>query len=306
MTTTPTSPEAPSYKLTLSLSAWGLALLISDLPDIIVNALTGQIPSWFFWGKIILLGASLALCLLWKQFRPLWQFACVMLVFYLALELTGRIRNGIWWQSQFGGTDVSFGWGFLGIFLLDTAVALIVLLTLWLIYRDRKAFFLVKGQLDAPIEPVPWLGIKKGESWKSFGWIFAVCAAVIVAIPTILSLRPSGEVLLQAASLLPVVILCAAINAFNEESYFRLSMLSTLPNVIGKTNALLITIVFFGLGHWLWGSPPGMIGFMLTGFLAFLMGKSILETKGLFWAWLIHLLPDIVVFASYAIAWFQR
>lgn len=34
--------------------------------------------------------------------------------------------------------------------------------------------------------------------------------------------------------------------------------------------------------------------------------QSILETKGLFWGWFIHFLPDVVVFASYAIAWFQK
>jgi membrane protease YdiL (CAAX protease family) len=306
MTSTSTSPKISTEKLPLILFAWGVILMISDLPDTLWNAITGEIPGWLFWGKLVILGMALVLCLFWKRLRPLWQFACVMLIFYLALALTAHIREGNWWQMRFGGANVSFGLGFMGIYLLDTAVALVVLFTLWLIHRSSNAFFLAKGQLDAPIEPVPWLGIKKGESWKSFGWIFAVVAAVIVAIPTILSLRPSGEVLLKAALLLPFVLLFAAINAFNEESYFRLSILSTLPNVIGKTHALLISIVFFGLSHWLYGSPPGLVGFMLTGFLAFLMGKSILETKGLFWAWFIHFLPDVVVFASYAIAWFQR
>lgn len=229
-----------------------------------------------------------------------------MLVFFAAFEVTSFIRNGEWWQATFNRTDITFGWGFVGVYLLDTALALTVLLTLWLIFRKRSAFFLVKGQLDAPIEPVRWLGIGKGESWRTFGWIFAVVAAVAVAIPTILSLRPSGEVLLQAASLLPAVILCAAINAFNEEAYFRLSFFSTLVNLVGKNHILLMSAFFFGMNHWLYGSPPGLVGFLMTAFLAWLIGKSILETKGLFWGWFIHFLPDVVVFASYAIAWFQK
>ncbi len=305
MSTSNPSPRISSEKLTLILSAWGLILLISDLPDVIWNAVTGGIPDWLFWAKVGMLGAALALCLLWKRLRPLWQFTSVMLIFYLALALIARIRNNAWWQVRFGGENVSFGLGFLGIFILDTAVALTVLLALWLIHRKRNAFFLVKGQLDAPIEPVRWLGIGKGESWRSFGLIFAVCAAIGIMVPTILSLRPSGDVLLKAASLLPFVLLFAAINAFNEEAYYRLSLLSTLTSVIGRTHTLLINIVFFGMAHWLYGSPPALLGFLLTGFLAFLMGKSILETKGLFWAWFIHFLPDVVIFASYAIAWFQ-
>ncbi len=306
VTTSNPSEKNYSEKLPLILSAWGLTLLISDLPDVLWNAVTGAVPDWLFWAKLGILGAALIVCLLWQRLRPLWQFSAVMLVFYLALAVTAEIRKGDGWQTLFNGANVSFGMGFLGIFLLDTAVALTVLLTLWLIYRKREAFFLAKGQLDAPLAPVRWLGIGADGSWRFFGWFFAVCAMLGVAIPTLLGLRLSGDVLIKAAALLPVVILCAAINAFNEEAYFRLSMLSTLTHVIGQTNALLITIVVFGLAHWLYGSPPGLLGFALTGFLAFLMGKSILETKGLFWAWFIHLLPDVVIFASYAIAWVQK
>jgi hypothetical protein len=31
------------------------------------------------------------------------------------------------------------------------------------------------------------------------------------------------------------------------------------------------------------------------------MGKSILETRGLAWAWFIHFVPDVVIFFSYAL-----
>ncbi len=46
-----------------------------------------------------------------------------------------------------------------------------------------------------------------------------------------------------------------------------------------------------------------MIGFLMTGFLAWVLGKAMLETKGFFWPWLIHFLPDVVIFYAYAIAW---
>jgi hypothetical protein len=67
----------------------------------------------------------------------------------------------------------------------------------------------------------------------------------------------------------------------------------------------LINAVFFGLAHYLYGSPPGVIGFLMTGFLAWLLGKSMLETKVLFWAWFIHFFADVIIFASYAISWVQ-
>jgi membrane protease YdiL (CAAX protease family) len=96
-------------------------------------------------------------------------------------------------------------------------------------------------------------------------------------------------------------VLFAAVNAFTEEVYFRSSILSTLHEVIGKTHTLLITLVFFGLAHWLYGSPSGLIDFMMTGFLAWVMGRSMLETKGMLWPWIIHFVPDVVIFMSYAL-----
>jgi hypothetical protein len=68
----------------------------------------------------------------------------------------------------------------------------------------------------------------------------------------------------------------------------------------------LINVVFFGLAHYLFGSPPDVIGFLMTGFLAWLIGKSMLETKGIIWAWFIHFLPDVVIFFSYAIVWIKQ
>jgi len=45
----------------------------------------------------------------------------------------------------------------------------------------------------------------------------------------------------------------------------------------------------------------GVAGVLMTGFLAWLIGKSMLETGGFLWPWFIHFVPDVVVFASYAL-----
>jgi membrane protease YdiL (CAAX protease family) len=229
-----------------------------------------------------------------------------MLVFYLALAGSSWLGGTTWWQSRFARPQESFTLAFLGAYLRDLGVAFAVIAGLWLIKRNRREFFLVKGQLDAPIEPVRWLGVRQGESWRTFGWIFAFAAGLGVSIPTILAMQPSTEALVQALPLLPAALLFAAINAFTEETYYRASLLSTLQQPIGRFHALGINVVFFGLGHYLYGSPPGMIGFAMTGFLAFLLlGKSMLETKGFFWAWFIHFVPDVVIFISYAMLWVQ-
>jgi hypothetical protein len=276
-------------------------LVVSDLPDMLITWMGGTIPAWLFWGKTGVLAGFLVLTLLWKAIRPLWHYAVALLVLFLALGLTNLLRSTAWFQGTFNYKGVPFFTGYMALMTLDILVALVVIAALWLMKRDRKAFFLTRGRMDAPIEPIRWLGIKSGESWKTFGWIFAGCAALAVFIPTILGIAPSGVTILKALPLLPAAVLFAAINAFTEEAYFRASLLSTLHETIGKTQTLLLTVVFFGLAHWLYGSPPGVIGFLMTGFLAFLMGKSMLETKGMLWPWIIHVFPDIVIFFSYAL-----
>jgi hypothetical protein len=297
------TPETP--KRTIWITAWAAMLLVSDLPDILLTWLGAGIPSWMYWAKIGFLALFLGLTLLWRVIRPLWQYALILLTLFLALQLTGLLRNTAWFQGNFNYSGVGFFTGYAAIMTLDILVALAVLAVLRVILPNRSAFFLVKGQMDAPIEPVRWLGIKAGESWKVFGWIFAGAAALAVAIPTILGIAPSGETILKALPLFPAAVLFAAVNAFTEEAYFRASLLSTLHTVIGKTHTLLLTLVFFGLSHWLWGSPGGIVGFLMTGFLAWIMGKSMLETKGFAWPWLIHFFPDLVIFISYALLYVQ-
>ena len=290
---------------TLILAAWLAMLAVSDVPDILITWLGGTVPAWLPWAKAGFLAGFLVLTLAWRALRPLWPYGAIFLTLLLALDATGWLRSSAWFQSRFSSAGVSFITGYTAIAVLDIAVALIVLAALAAMKRDRRAFFFVKGQMDAPIAPVRWLGIKAGESWKTFGWIFAGAAGLAVAIPTLLGIAPSGETLLKALPLLPVALLLAAINAFTEEAYYRCSLLATLHEVIGKTHALLLSVVYFGLGHWLYGSPPGLLGAAMVGFLAWLLGKAMLETRGFLWPWIIHMVPDAVIFFSYALLFVQ-
>jgi membrane protease YdiL (CAAX protease family) len=275
------------------------------LPDVIFKVVTGQVPVWLFWAKMAVIVCFTGLCFVWKTIRHLLPYAIIMSVFLAALGLSEWVRTSAWWANFLSDAPSSFALDYLRPYLRDIGVTAIVLAALFLVKRRRSEFFLVKGQMDAPIAPIKWLGIREGKSWRTYGWIFAIAAAVGVAFPTFLALQPNTEILAKIIPLLPAILIYAAVNAFNEELYFRATLLSTLPQAIGKNHAMLINMVFFGLAHYLYGSPPGLVGFLMTGFLAYLLGKSMLETKGFLWAWFIHFLPDVVIFASYAIAWLR-
>jgi membrane protease YdiL (CAAX protease family) len=288
----------------LIFSAWFSILLISDFPNIIINAVSGQVPVWLSGAKAGFLVLFLGLCFILKNLKLLRPYAFVMFIFYTSLTASEWIRSSTWWAGLINvETKPSFLFTYLKPFIRDTGVTLIVIAALWIVKRHRSGFFLVIGELDAPVEPMHWMGIRQGESWRTFGWIFALVATLVVAIPVMIAIRPSPDIFLRVIPMIPAILLFAAINAFNEEIYFRVTLLSTLPQVIGKNHALLINVVFFGLAHYLYGSPPGIVGFLMTGFLALLLGKSMLETKGFCWPWFIHFLPDVVIFFSYAITW---
>jgi hypothetical protein len=99
---------------------------------------------------------------------------------------------------------------------------------------------------------------------------------------------------------LPAVLLAAAMNAFNEEMTYKASFLSVLEEPVGKTQALLLMAAFFGIFHF-YGIPYGIIGVIMASFLGWILGKSMLETRGFFWAWFIHFLQDVMIFTFLAI-----
>ncbi len=286
----------------LSILAWVTILAISDLPNILLASY--DVP-WLLLTKTGFMFMFATVCYLSKTIRPLLPFAFVFLAFQITILASSWIRGTNIWQETFFGPQATYVRYYLGAFITDVILAAAVIGALWLLYGGKDRFFLVRGDLHAPIKPMRWLGIGEGKSWGTFGWIFAAIMGIGVLIPTILGTDVAEGQLLRAGPIALTGIGFAAINAFTEEVYFRASILATLTSVIGIQQALLLNAVFFGLDHWQYGSPPGLPGFLMTAFLAYILGKAMLETRGIMWPWFIHFVPDVVVFAAYAISWVQ-
>ena len=111
-----------------------------------------------------------------------------------------------------------------------------------------------------------------------------------------------GAALVKVLPLLPAVLLFAVMNAFGEELAYRAVPLSQLWTVMGKGQAIWMTAVWFGLGHYYGGIPSGLAGAVFLTLIAVLFGKAMLETKGIAMPVFIHLWGDVLVFAGYAMA----
>jgi hypothetical protein len=280
-------------------------LLTSNLAVILLTEFNLGMPDWWPWIHVFGLLTIFLLTLVKTMFKPLRGFVLVMLTIFLLgfgggwnWGLVPYLRTTAFWIDWTN----SMPWALseLGTHILRLIPAIAVLALLILMGLKRSDFFLIKGDIHAEVEPSRLLGMKKPEPWTRTGSIFAAVFTIGTFIflyfaegfPTALSF----DILL----LIPVILLIAMMNSFNEEFTLRAAPLSVLWKVIGKEQALLITTVYFGLGHY-YGVPNGALGVLLSAFLGWFLGKSLIETRGFFWAWLIHFLPDVVIFTFFVI-----
>jgi membrane protease YdiL (CAAX protease family) len=297
MTSLQSSFNVKNRQTTVVVVAWIVTLIISTLPTILWHEIYGQEPSWFLAGKIALLGVMIALSYVWQGIKGLRQYFIVFLVLYMAESATGWIGGVPQWRIWFSAN--AFSTSMLGTQILRFTVALVMVITMLLIKHRRSEFFLVRGNANAPVEPVRWLGLKQGVRWYRFGLILSLCISLGTLAFLIFFGRPSINVLVMVIPLIPVVLLLAVMNSFSEEMNYRASQLAALNGVLSDQHALLLTATYFGLAHY-YGVPYGVIGVLMAGLLGWLLGKSMLETKGFFWAWLIHFLQDVMIFSFMA------
>ena len=286
--------------------AWIATLLASSLGIILWRELAGSEPYWLPWIHAIGLLVIFSFTLVRRNLKPLRNFLASLLVIFFfgfgggwQFGIIPFIReSSIWisWESR-----VPWALSAVVYHIIRLSPALVILSFLLLKGKKPQDFFLAKGKIDAPVEPSRLIAMKKPEPWTRIGTIFAVVIASGTFAYLVLSSSLSFDTLIAALPLIPAALLIAVINAFNEEFTLRAAPLSELLSPIGKQQALMTITVFFGLGHF-YGVPAGVVGMLLSSFLGWFLGKSMLETKGFFWAWLIHFLSDAFIFTFFAIS----
>lgn len=163
--------------------------------------------------------------------------------------------------------------------------------------RQAALGYLRLTTVSGSVEPVRWLGIRPGENWRRQGWqLLAVITAVTGAVIFLqMNLKPVG--LGRLIPVIPVILLLALSNSLAEELIFRHSVVSLLDATLWRSRAPLISGALFGVAHY-FGVPSGFPGVLMAGFLGWLLAKSMQETGGIFWAWLIHFVQDVVIISA--------
>jgi len=172
---------------------------------------------------------------------------------------------------------------------------LLVALTAALVPDNFKRYFRI-GQMAAPVGAVPVLGIKGTETWKTLGLTFAIIISGVTAAIVLLP-AASGAGLTLSSYLIGVAVLLAASNAFVEEYLTRFQVVASLAGRVAPGRIAVISALLFGIPHYL-GTPGQLIGVLAASFLGWFLAKSVLETKGLGWAWFVHFLQDVIIFVA--------
>jgi hypothetical protein len=291
----PTAAPSQTNNHRLIIFAWIIVALISALPDIAFSEITGSVPAWMLAAKLILLGILAVASYFYKPIKLLHNFFLIMIAFFGLLELSSRINFTIPFLQNLFGANV-FDQRMQAEQTGKLVVSVFMILILFVLGYKRKDIFLTRGNLKALITPVKLLGFPKPEPWTNFGLLWSFCIAAGLGVALYLGMKPSSSLFVNMLPFLPSIIFYAALNAFNEEMIFRAPMLATLEPVAGSLNALWMAASFFGISHY-FGVPSGIPGAIASVFMGWILSKAMLETRGLFWSWWIHLLSDIVIFS---------
>jgi len=290
----------------MQILAWGGTLLLSILPDVLFQEIIGSRPVWLYGAKLGLLAIFLLLSLFWDPANKLQRYFLVFLALFLTERAWQVVADSSQWQSWFPTVGTGFLLQMFSIQLGRLVVALAMIIALFIIGFRRKEFFLDFGDLNAAAAPMPAVGVDKPSHWRALGPRLGLYAFLALFIILIFFSGASLDFANLSALFpaLPMILLLAAMNSFSEEVTYRAALLAPIRRVLGAGQAVWLTAAFFGIAHF-YGAPGGYLGVLATGFFGWILGRSMLETKGLFWPWFIHLWADVVIFGFMAIGALQ-
>jgi membrane protease YdiL (CAAX protease family) len=226
------------------------------------------------------------------------EFILLILIIALTLALVfvSSWTNGV---VIFGNLSESINKQILYQSITLTGTIIFLFILWWAKRRNFREYFR-KGNISAEVLPEQLVGIKPkpSENWIHIGRNFAIVISVVTAIVVYLQLIRESEISFEhIIKVLPFSIVFALSNSFVEESITRLGVVVVLNGVLKDKLIPFVSALIFGTVHY-WGNPGGFIGVIVAGFLGWLLAKSIIETKGVFWAWLIHFLQDVIIFSA--------
>ena len=276
--------------------AWILVLLTSALPEVGLGLQYPLEPMhWLPIVKAAVLAVLLVASYSVRVISALRPLITILLTLHLATGSFGAMVSSAFWHQCVAAIANPFLRQMIDVQFVRVAVALAVLAVLFGVFRDRSRFYFARGDMVASVSRVAWLGISGTASWARVGVVLAAVLSLGTLTFLSLSLRPAIPALMSTIGVLPIVLLFSVTNALGEEISYRIALLAPVAHVAPPAHVMLMSAVYFGLAHYN-GIPSGVIGVTMAGFLGWLACRSVLDTNGIGWAFILHVVQDVWIF----------
>jgi membrane protease YdiL (CAAX protease family) len=259
---------------------WGITVALAIAQDLTVTSA----PSLHLWVVFAALLCPALVPFLWQPARSLRTCAGMMaLLTLLAVFFWNALPT--WMSRQAWFPDPS---GYAAAFITQSpklVAAFVMMSVLALLGYRRQEFFMSSGA--------------HGKLWIGSG----VVAVVGMGFTMLVYLQTTGaEARGTVADIryLPLALLLAAMNSFAEEMLYRGALLGPLLRQASANQAILMTAVLFGIGHY-HGTPSGFPGMTLTFIVGLVFGLAMVETRSILLPWFLHFVPDAVIFVTSAL-----
>jgi uncharacterized protein len=180
---------------------------------------------------------------------------------------------------------------------LQLILSTVILFFVYLLDPANFTLFFRLGNVNAHISKISWLGITGNETWLQIASTLGLWITLGTGTFMFFQLKKEGADYRYFLFSLLWAIPFSIANAFSEEAIFRVGIVSPMYGVLSIPLILLISGTLFGIPHY-FGTPSGVIGVLMAGFLGWLLAMSLVETQGIFVAWAIHFVQDVVIITS--------
>ena len=273
--------------------AWGVMLAGSLLPTIFSRS-AGEGGYWVPVAQVLILVVAAVVVSKSRRLHCLSGFLLTIAILRLGWSVVAPVIADLAPVQKLMG-DLDWGPNIFVTRLLNVGGALLMPMTFIGRHITRDELFLRVGQLNAPVKPERILWFRSPLRWWHLGPLIMLVFAMAMIAFLFSNLRPNFWQLTLHWQLLPWAIATAALNAANEEFQFRCVPLAHVRNLLPLSEGVWLTAVLFGLAHY-FGQPSGWLGVTMATIAGFIWAKSMVETRGMGWAFGIHFVQDLVIF----------
>lgn len=189
---------------------------------------------------------------------------------------------------------VNFQFNYQFVLLLVTILSLSIT---YFLNRQNFINYFSFGEISFPANEMKSFGIKANDSWLKTGVSLSIIISLGTATFMCFQLKQADVNWALLQNGIFWILLFSLTNSFGEEMIYRMGIISPLTGLLQPMTIFIISAVLFGIPH-LAGMPSGIIGATMAGVLGLVLAKSLYETNGFFWAWIIHFLQDVIIIGT--------